>query len=98
MRGLPLPPGRRQASHMPRQNYRGERYMRARSWAIVGSLVINLMLGLAIAAVFSGSPTAAAADLARCPAQTATHSAPAPAQPARSGHRYIVAVRMGWAM
>jgi len=53
--------------------------MRARSWAIVGSLVINLMLGLAIAAVFSGSPTAAAADLARCPAQTATHSARAPA-------------------
>ena len=72
--------------------------MRARSWAIVGSLVINLILGLAIAAVFSGSPTAAAAELARCPAQTATHSAPAPAQPARSGHRYIVAVRMGWAM
>jgi cytochrome bd-type quinol oxidase subunit 2 len=72
--------------------------MRARSWAIVGSLVINLMLGLAIAAVFSGSPTAAAADLARCPGHTVTHSAPAAPQPARPGHRYIVAVRMGWAM
>jgi hypothetical protein len=71
--------------------------MQTRSWAIFGSLLINLMLGLAIAAVFSVSPTATAADLARCPAHTAAHAAPVTAQPARPGHRYIVAVRMGWA-
>jgi hypothetical protein len=47
--------------------------------------------------VFSVSPTATAADLARCPAHSAAHTAPVTAQPARPGHRYIVAVRMGWA-
>jgi hypothetical protein len=71
--------------------------MRTRGWAIFGSLLINLMLGLAVAAVFSVSPTATAADLARCPAHSAAHSAPVTAQPARPAHRYIVAVRMGWA-
>jgi hypothetical protein len=76
----------------------GERQMRTRSWAIFGSLLISLILGLAIAAVFSVSPVATAADLARCPAaHSAAHSAPATRQPARPGHRYIVAVRMGWA-
>jgi hypothetical protein len=71
--------------------------MRSTAWAILGSLVINLMLALVIAAVFSASPPARAAEAAQC----ATHPAPArrsaPAQPARSGPRYIVAVRMGWA-
>lgn len=75
----------------------GERQMRTRSWAIFGLLLINLMLGLAIAAVFSVSRSATAADLARHPAHSATHSAPVTTQPARPGHRYIVAVRMGWA-
>jgi len=64
--------------------------MRTRTWAMLGSLVINLMLGLAVAAVFSASPPAMAAA-------AAAHTRPAPAQPARPGHRYIVAVRMGWA-
>ena len=72
--------------------------MRTRGWAILGSLVINLMLALVIAAVFSASPPARAAEAAQC----ATHPAPArgsaPAQRGRSGQRYIVAVRMGWAM
>ena len=76
----------------------GERQMRTRSWAIFGSLLISLMLGLAIATVFSVSPVATAAELARCPAaHGATHAAPVTTQPARPGHRYIVAVRMGWA-
>jgi len=71
--------------------------MGTRSWAIFGLLLTNLMLGLAIAAVFTVSRSATAADLARRPAHNATHSAPVATQPARPGHRYIVAVRMGWA-
>jgi hypothetical protein len=72
--------------------------MRTTTWAILGSLVINLMLGLVIAAVFSVSPPATAAESTECSARAAVHSRQAPAQPARSGHRYIVAVRMGWVM
>ncbi len=72
--------------------------MRTTTWAILGSLVINLVLGLLIATVFSVSPPATAAESTGCPAHAATQSRQAPAQPARSGHRYIVAVRMGWAM
>ncbi len=68
------------------------------SWAILGSLVINLMLGMVIAALFSMSPPAKAAESQGCSANAAAHTRPAAAPPARSGHRYIVAVRMGWAM
>jgi hypothetical protein len=66
-------------------------------WAIFGSLCINLMLGLVITAVFSVSPPVKAAELLRCPAHAAAHAPQAPPQPPRAGHRYIVAVRMGWA-
>lgn len=72
--------------------------MRAATWAILGSLGINLMLGLVIAVVFSVTPPVNAAELLRCSAPATAHAPQAPAQPARSGHRYIVAVRMGWAM
>jgi hypothetical protein len=81
--------------------------MRTAIWAILGSLCINLMLGLIITPV-SVSPPVNAAELLRCPAQAAAHAlqpaahvphaaAPAPQAPPRSGHSYIVAVRMGWA-
>jgi hypothetical protein len=66
--------------------------------AIMGSLVINLMLGLLIATVFSVSLPATAAESTGCPARAAAHSRPVPAQPAGPGRRYIVAVRMGWAI
>ena len=72
--------------------------MRATTWAILGSLAINLMLGLVIATVFSVSPPAMAAEVPGCSTHAAAPARQAPAQPARSGHRYIVAVRMGWAM
>ena len=76
--------------------------MRTATWAIFGSLAINLMLGLVIAMVFSVSPPLRAAELLRCSehptAHATAHASPAPAAPARSGHRYIVAVRMGWAL
>ena len=71
--------------------------MRTRTWAMLGSLVINLLLGVAVAAVFSVSRPAVAAAAPACPANAAAHARPAPAQQARPGHRYIVAVRMGWA-
>ena len=72
--------------------------MRMTTWAILGSLAINLMLGLVVAAVFSMPPPARAAESPGCSTHPAAHARQAPAQPARSGHRYIVAVRMGWAM
>ena len=72
--------------------------MSATTWAILGSLAINLMLGLAIATMFSASPPAMAAQVPGCSTHAAAPARPAPAQPARSGHRYIVAVRMGWTM
>jgi hypothetical protein len=64
---------------------------------MLGSLGINLMLGVAVAAVFSVSPPVLAAASTACPTSHAAQTRSAPAQPARSGHRYIVAVRMGWA-
>jgi hypothetical protein len=71
--------------------------MRTTAWAMLGSLVITLVLGGVIAAVSSLYP-AAAAQSSACPAHAAAPNRQAPAQPARSGHRYIVAVRMGWAL
>ena len=71
--------------------------MRTATWAILGSLGINVMLGLVIASVFSVSPPAKAAELQRCSAHATTHARPVPAPPARPSTRYIVAVRMGWA-
>ena len=71
--------------------------MRTRTWAMLGSLLINLMLGVVVATVISVSRPAIAAAAPACPASQAAHARPAQTQPARSGRRYIVAVRMGWA-
>lgn len=62
---------------------------------VLGSLVINLMLGLAVAAVFSVTPAAQAKD-ARCAAEHAVSPA---LQPTLLGEQddYVVATRMGWA-
>jgi hypothetical protein len=63
---------------------------------IMGSVVINLMLGIVIAAVFSVAPTAQAREVAHCPAQHAQHTTSQPAaEHGRSGG-HLVAVRMGW--
>ena len=72
--------------------------MRMTSWAILGSLVINLTLALVMASLFSASLPARATESAQCSTHPAAPTRQAPAPPARSGHRYIVAVRMGWAM
>ncbi|MBV9622091.1 MAG: hypothetical protein JO341_13870 [Gammaproteobacteria bacterium] len=66
--------------------------------AIFGSIAINLMLALAIVAVFSLTP---AAEVVACTLQQA--AAPAPADThgrgggAHRSHSYLVDVRMGWA-
>jgi hypothetical protein len=65
--------------------------MRLASWAILGSLLINMAFGLVVAgAVRAARPIGAA--LAQC-----AHHAAAPAATHRpvSGH-YLAAVRMGW--
>ena len=86
------------ASHKGSPNQGWERHMRTTTWAIMGSLVTNVMIALLIATVFSVSRPATAAELTGCSAHAAAHARPAPVQPARPNHRYIVAVRMGWAM
>jgi hypothetical protein len=69
------------------------------TWAALGSLFINVMLGLVIAAVFSAAPTAQAGESAhvRCAGQ-AKHAKQAPPQaaPAPTRRAYLVEVRMGW--
>ena len=70
--------------------------MRVTTWAVLGSVLINLVLGLAVAAVFSVAPAARAAE----PQCALGHSVRATRAPERSTvvHRhYLVAVRMGWA-
>jgi hypothetical protein len=70
--------------------------MRTTTFGVVGSLVINLMLGLIVAAVFSVTPGAQADEVAQCAMEHAAQpaSTPAPEHARAGGH--LVAVRMGW--
>ena len=43
--------------------------MRVRPWAVAGSLLANLVLGLLVAAALSVAGPAQAGEPARCPAQ-----------------------------
>jgi hypothetical protein len=62
--------------------------------AVLGSLLVNLMLALAVAALFS-EPLPSQACAA---AHTTAHKQPPP-RPAPSGrHGYVVEARMGWAV
>lgn len=68
-----------------------------KTWAVLGSLLINVMLGLVIAAVFSVTPAALAKACSASQPAAHSKSTSAPAAPAASGHHgYLVAVRMGW--
>jgi hypothetical protein len=70
--------------------------MRVTPWAVLGSLLINLVLGLLVAVVFSVPPARAAERpqcTARTPHATATHT---PDRPVRAHRGYLVEVRMGW--
>lgn len=68
--------------------------MKTTTWAMFGSLLVNLMLGLLVAAVFSVAPVAQATEVggAHCP-----HAKQAPARAPAPAHRgYLVEARMGW--
>jgi len=74
--------------------------MKMTAWAVLGSLLINLVLGLLFAGVFSVA-SVGAAELRGCgAAHSPVHArpGPAPAPPARSHHSYLVEARMGWAV
>jgi hypothetical protein len=69
--------------------------MRITTWAVLGSLLVNLVLGLLVALVFS-VPAARAAERAQCTGRT-MHATHTPDRPALVHRGYLVAVRMGWA-
>ena len=71
--------------------------MRVTTWAVLGSLLINLVLGLLVAAVFSVAPPARAAERAPCALGHPVHTTQTADRPALVHRGYLVAVRMGWA-
>ena len=72
--------------------------MRVTTWAVLGSLLINLVLGLLVAAVFSVAPSAHAAERAPCAVGRTMHATQTSDKPAPVHRGYLlVAVRMGWA-
>jgi hypothetical protein len=66
--------------------------MRLASWAVFGSLLINVAFGLAVAGAVSAARPLLATALAQC-----AHHAPDATRRPVSGH-YLAAVRMGWAI
>ena len=66
--------------------------MRLASWAIFGSLLINVAFGLVVTGAVHAARPAVATALAQC----TRHSPGAPRRPV-AGH-YLAAVRMGWAV
>jgi hypothetical protein len=67
------------------------------TWAMFGSLVINLMLGLVVAAVFSVAPSARAGEPGHCTHAVQPKRAPERvAPPATRRAAYLVEARMGW--
>jgi len=70
--------------------------MRVRPWAVAGSLLANLVLGLLVAAAWSVAGPAQAGEPAHCAGQRAVQPS-RPSPPATHRHGYVVAARMGWA-
>lgn len=71
--------------------------MRVTSWAVLGSLLINLVLALLVAAVFSVAPPARAAERAPCALGHPVHTTQTANRPILVHRDYLVAARMGWA-
>src|SRR3977135_28624 len=84
-------------SHMRSRNCREESVMRVTTWAVFGSLLINRVLALLVAAVFSVAPPARAAERAPCALGHPVHTTQTPDRPALVHRGHLVAVRMGWA-
>jgi hypothetical protein len=68
--------------------------MKITTVGVLGSVAINLALGLLVAAVFSISPVAHAREVAQCPDQKAVQPVAAAGHERAGGH--LAAVRMGW--
>ena len=68
--------------------------MKTTTVGVLGSLAVNFMLAVAVAAVFSSAPVAQAREVAQC------SRADAPAAGVTAGHAraggHLAAVRMGW--
>jgi hypothetical protein len=67
------------------------------TWAVLGSLAINLVLGCIVALVFSVAPAVQAAEAPHPAAGAPATPAPTPAGDGSKKDDYLVAVRMGWA-
>jgi hypothetical protein len=67
------------------------------TWAVFGSLAINLVLGCIVALVFSVAPVAQAAELPQSAPSAPATPAPAPPKDDSKKDSYLTAVRMGWA-
>jgi len=75
------------------------------TWAVLGSVLISVMLALVIAAAFSVAPTSPAEACADT--QPPAHATQSPVRgsavnssavnSSSEHHRYLIAVRMGWA-
>ncbi len=68
-----------------------------KTWAVFGSLAINLVLGCVVALVFSIGPAVQAAEAPHPAASAPATPAPPPTQEGSKKDDYLVAVRMGWA-
>jgi hypothetical protein len=69
--------------------------MKLTTWAVLGSLLITVLVGVLVAAVGAAPP--AYGCTGAHPAVHATQSTARPAATAPSHHGSLVAVRMGWA-
>jgi hypothetical protein len=78
--------------------------MKTTALAMAGSLLINFVLGLVVAALFGAAPLAHGAQPQQTQACPGTHATRTESSASRSaavpaGHpSYVVAARMGWAM
>jgi hypothetical protein len=67
--------------------------MRLASWAVFGSLLINVAFGLVVAGAVQAARPVVATALAQC-----THHSPAGVTRRPISGHYLAAVRMGWAV
>jgi len=70
--------------------------MRMIVWAVLGSLFVNLTLGLLIASV-SATPRAQQTYIVRCSGEHGAQKAPSSEHSPVWHYDYLAAVRMGWA-
>ena len=69
--------------------------MKTTTVGVLGSLAINVALGLLVAAVFSVTPAVQAREVAQCPQQAEQPASRPVTEHTRAGGQ-LAAVRMGW--